>query len=135
MDRDNVGAVFNLCHYLKTAGPSRLEQELGSAFPHVLLVSINGADDGETQSMGWDRLIQPLDQGSFDVAKVLRVLKAHHYDGPVGLQVMPFVKSQKISFRGQSRLTKTCFRKSRIDFSTRCVQNPLHSERRVPSLS
>ena len=86
VDRDNVGAVFNLCHYLKTAGPSRLEQELGSAFPHVLLVSINGADDGETQSMGWDRLIQPLDQGSFDVARVLRVLKAHHYDGPVGLQ-------------------------------------------------
>lgn len=84
--RKNVGAVFNLCHYLKTAGPAQLEAELQDAFPHVMLVSINGADDGETTSMGWDRLIQPLDQGSFDVLRVLKVLQANHYFGPVGLQ-------------------------------------------------
>lgn len=84
--RSNVGAVFNLCHYLKTVGPSSLESELAEAFPHVALVSINGADNGETTSMGWGQLIQPLDKGSFDVTRVLRVLKNSGYDGPIGLQ-------------------------------------------------
>jgi len=86
VDRDNVGAVFNLCHYLRVSGPDRLEQELAAAFPHVMLVSINGADDGETTKMNWNRLIQPLGEGTFDSTRVLRVLQAHGYRGPIGLQ-------------------------------------------------
>ena len=86
VERPNVGAVFNLCHYLKTDGPVGLEADLAEAFPQVMLVSINGADDGDTPSMGWDRLIQPLDKGSFDVRRVLRVLKVNGYAGPIGLQ-------------------------------------------------
>lgn len=93
VQRDNVGAVFNLCHYLRTVGPQNLESELAGAFPHVMLVSINGADDGDTTRMGWDRLIQPLGRGSFDVRRVLRVLKQNSYEGPVGLQ--GFAISQK----------------------------------------
>jgi len=86
VDRENVGAVFNLCHYLRKDGADNLEQELAAAFPHVMLVSINGADDGETTNMGWDRLIQPLDQGTFDIKRVLKVLKDKQYSGPIGLQ-------------------------------------------------
>lgn len=86
VDKKNVGAVFNLCHYLRTSGPDKLEEELASAFPHVAVVSINGADAGDTKSMGWDRLIQPLGQGSFDVKRVLKVLKEKQYAGPIGLQ-------------------------------------------------
>ena len=86
VDRANVGAVFNLCHYLRTMGPQELESELGDAFPHVMLVSINGADDGDTRTMGWDRLIRPLDEGTLDVSRVLRLLKQQNYAGPVGLQ-------------------------------------------------
>lgn len=93
VQRDNVGAVFNLCHYLRTVGSRNLEDELVDAFPHVMLVSINGADDGETTRMGWDRLIQPLGQGSFDVRRVLRVLQQKNYKGPIGLQ--GFAISQK----------------------------------------
>ena len=36
--------------------------------------------------MGWDRLIQPLDQGTFDVRRVLGVLRDKEYPGPIGLQ-------------------------------------------------
>ena len=36
--------------------------------------------------MEWNRLIQPLGEGSFDVLKVLRILKDNNYKGPVGLQ-------------------------------------------------
>jgi len=36
--------------------------------------------------MQWDRLIQPLGHGSYDVLNVLRILKDNRYPGPVGLQ-------------------------------------------------
>ena len=36
--------------------------------------------------MDWDRLIQTLDRGSFDVGRVLRTLKQLDYTGPIGLQ-------------------------------------------------
>ncbi len=85
VQRDNVGAVFNLCHYLRTVGPHNLESELADAFPHVMLVSINGADDGDTTRMGRNHLILPLGQGSFDVRRLLRVLKKNTCKGPVGL--------------------------------------------------
>ncbi len=86
IDRDNVGTVFNLCHFLKADDPSKLEQRLDQAMPYLFLVSINGADDGPTHEMGWDRLIQPLGKGNYDVLKVLQLLKDKGYKGPVGLQ-------------------------------------------------
>ena len=84
--RANVGAVFNLCHYLRVTGSEHLEQELRNAFPYVMLVSINGADNGETQKMNWNRLIQPLGKGDFDPRIVLRILKEKGYQGAIGLQ-------------------------------------------------
>lgn len=96
--RNNVGAVFNLCHYLRTSGSENLEKELGDAFPHVMLVSINGADTGNTKSMGWDRLIQPLGKGSFDVKRVLKVLKEKKYTGPIGLQGFAVPEKPEIFF-------------------------------------
>jgi sugar phosphate isomerase/epimerase len=84
--RDNVGVAFNLCHFLKQADPEQLETRIREALPHLKLVSINGADSGDTPSMSWDRLIQTLDQGSFEVPRVLRELKRGGYQGPIGLQ-------------------------------------------------
>ena len=43
-------------------------------------------DDGNTNEMDWNRLIQPLGNGSFDVLRILRVLKEKNYKGPIGLQ-------------------------------------------------
>jgi sugar phosphate isomerase/epimerase len=86
IDRNNVGAVFNLCHYLKSDERSSLESTLETSIPFLAAVSINGADDGDTGSMTWSRLIQPLGRGSFDVLSVLRILEANKFNGPVGLQ-------------------------------------------------
>jgi sugar phosphate isomerase/epimerase len=86
INRRNVGAVFNLCHYLKVDNKDLLEKKLTDAIPYLAAVSINGADDGNTNDMDWSRLIQPLGEGNFDVLKVLRILKAGNYKGPVGLQ-------------------------------------------------
>ena len=86
INRRNVGAVFNLCHFLKVDERNHLGEKLIESVPYLAAVSINGADEGVTNEMGWDRLIQPLGKGSFDVLKVLQILKENHYSGPVGLQ-------------------------------------------------
>jgi len=86
VNRPNVGMSFNLCHFLKTDDAENLETVLKKSAPYLRLVSINGADAGKTQRMGWDRLIQPLGEGSFDVGKVIALLDEIGYTGPVALQ-------------------------------------------------
>ncbi len=81
-DRPNVGATFNLCHWLRTAPGQALEPLLDAAAPKLMLVSINGADtEGD-----WNRLIQPLDSGEYDVYALMKALRRRGYAGPVGLQ-------------------------------------------------
>lgn len=86
INRENVGAVFNLCHFLKTDERDSLERRLKKSIPYLAAVSINGADDGITRDMDWSRLIQPLGKGSFDVLNILRILRNNNYSGPIGLQ-------------------------------------------------
>jgi sugar phosphate isomerase/epimerase len=86
VDRTNVGATFNLCHWLKVEGDRDPKPVLKEALPRLFFVSINGADRGDTKSMEWDRLIQPLDRGSYDVAAFLKTLKELGYAAPIGFQ-------------------------------------------------
>ncbi len=82
-DRPSVGVTFNLCHWLKVEGDRNLELRLEEARPYLFVVTINGADSGGTD---WNRLIQPLDRGDFDHLRLLRILKAQGFRGPIGLQ-------------------------------------------------
>ena len=82
VDRPNVGVTFNLAHFLAAQDEANLDLRLRQALPHLYLVSINGAE----REGGWDRLIQPLDRGQFDVYSLLKKLVALGYSGPVGLQ-------------------------------------------------
>lgn len=84
--RPNLGVSFNLCHFLNQQDESELEATLRQAAPHLMLVSVNGADSGDTRRMGWDRLVRPLGEGSFDPAKLLGLLDEIGYRGPVSLQ-------------------------------------------------
>lgn len=86
VDRPNVGTSFNLCHFLKQHDEAEMEQVIRQSLPHLMLVSINGADSGDTRNMDWDRLIQTLDRGTFDNARLLRLLDTTGYKGPIGLQ-------------------------------------------------
>ena len=83
VDRPNVGVTFNLCHWMKLDDVKNMEPLLRLAKPHLMLVTINGADADGTD---WDRLIQPLGRGSFDVYGFLKMLKKLGYKGPIGLQ-------------------------------------------------
>ena len=59
---------------------------LRAALPRLMFVTISGADTGDTKAMGWDRLIQPLDAGTYDLASFVRTLDKVGYTGPVGFQ-------------------------------------------------
>ena len=85
VDRPNVGAMFNLCHWLRVDKQRDYKPLLQKAMPRLWAVSINGADVRDEGS-GWDHYIQPLDKGSFDVAALLKTLKELGYKGPIGLQ-------------------------------------------------
>ncbi len=87
VDRKDVGTTFNLCHWLKVEGDVDPIPSLQAEAAKLQFVTINGADKGDTKSMGWDRLIQPLDRGSYDVGAFLRRLRDEvKWSGPVGLQ-------------------------------------------------
>ncbi len=85
VDRGNFGVTFNLCHCLMAGDEARIPELLSDARQYLFLVTINGADSGAAATT-WDRLIRPLDEGSFDVSRVLKTLSELNYDGPIGLQ-------------------------------------------------
>jgi sugar phosphate isomerase/epimerase len=87
LNRSSVGTTFNLCHWLKVEGSERDPRPvLKAALPRLMFVTINGADTGDTKKMSWDRLIQPLGSGSYDVAAFVRNVRQVGYTGPIGFQ-------------------------------------------------
>jgi sugar phosphate isomerase/epimerase len=85
VDRPNVGVMFNLCHWLRVDKSRDYKPLLEKAMPRLWAISLNGADELDPNP-GFDRYIQPLDKGSFDVGKFLKTLKESGYKGPIGLQ-------------------------------------------------
>ncbi len=84
--RSNIGIVFNLCHFLKVEGQDKIEAAVTKAMPYLMMVSICGADSGDTKNMDWNRLIQPLGSGSFNTYDFVKLVKDKGYNGIVGLQ-------------------------------------------------
>ncbi len=85
VDRKNVGLTFNLCHALLDGAEPRVAALIDEAAPHLFIASINGADSGAgPKEMA--RVIQRLDQGSYDVGAVLRKFDQVGFRGPIGLQ-------------------------------------------------
>jgi len=83
VDHPNVGANFNLCHWLKVDGDKDHRIVLRENANRIFAVTINGAQvDAEAWTGG---LIQPLDRGDFDNRALLGLLQEIAYDGPIGL--------------------------------------------------
>jgi len=81
--RDNVGVMFNLCHFLKVEPGSDLRKAITDAAALLWQVSINGADKKGTS---WGQLIQTLDQGDFDHRALLQMLDQIDFQGNIGFQ-------------------------------------------------
>ncbi len=80
--RPNVGVTINLCHELAAGNAAQMDAIVARCAPHLTLVSINGADP----TGGWNELIRPLGEGTYDVGRFLDVLHRIGYTGPIGLQ-------------------------------------------------
>jgi sugar phosphate isomerase/epimerase len=85
VDCKNFGVTFNLCHTLAAGDEESVPALLEKAGSSLLAVTINGADAG-VKGPQWNRLIQTLDRGSYNVGNVLHALKRVGYQGPIGLQ-------------------------------------------------
>ena len=81
--RDNVGVMFNLCHYLKVEPKTDLKTALTEAKPLLWQVSTCGAEKGGNS---WGQLIQTLDRGSYDQAALFQMLRELGFKGNVGFQ-------------------------------------------------
>jgi len=78
-----VGANFNLCHWLMVDGQKDFRPVLRRHADKIFAVTINGAQLG---SKTWTNgLIQPLDRGDFDNRELLATLREIGYRGPIGL--------------------------------------------------
>ena len=81
--RDNVGVMFNLCHYLKVEPKTDLKAALTEAKPLLWQVSTSGAEIGGNN---WGQLIQTLDRGTFDQNNLFQILREIGFSGNVGFQ-------------------------------------------------
>ena len=81
--RDNVGVMFNLCHYLKVEPKTDLKAALTDAKPLLWQVSTSGAKKGGNS---WGQLIQTLDRGDFDQKALFQILDEIGFSGNVGFQ-------------------------------------------------
>ena len=87
VDDPDLGVTFNLCHWLKVEGSERDPLPvIKAALPRLNFITINGADTGDTRKLGWDKLIQPLGRGTYDVKAFVANVRAAGYRGPFGFQ-------------------------------------------------
>jgi len=87
VESPSLGVTFNLCHWLKVEGSERDPLPLiKDALPRLNFVTVNGADTGDTQKLGWDKLIQPLGRGTYDVGTFVAKVRGVGYRGPFGFQ-------------------------------------------------
>jgi sugar phosphate isomerase/epimerase len=87
VDDPDLGVTFNLCHWLKVEGAERDPVlVIKAALLRLNFITINGADGGDTRKLGWDKLIQPLGRGTYDVKTFVANARAAGYRGPFGFQ-------------------------------------------------
>jgi len=79
--RKNVGANFNLVHWKWVKQTRPVAAALKESLPHLFSVTINGLKKSGRR----DRIVS-LDQGEYDMAAFLGIVKKVGFTGPVGLQ-------------------------------------------------
>ena len=102
-----VGVMFNLCHWAAVDKSENLEPVLRSALPYLSSITINGTDTPEEIQAKTGNWLQPLDAGSFDQAKLFKILDDLGYHGPVGLQCYGIPGDARIHLERSMKKWKT----------------------------
>ena len=83
VNHPNVGANFNLCHWLKVEGDKDWRPLVRDSAGKIFVVTLSGAQRGAS---AWTNgLIQPLDKGDFDNRALVTAFREAGYRGPIGL--------------------------------------------------
>ena len=91
----NLFITLHLCHEIRAGNGDRLEEVAKKVQPYLRLATINGANTKYIDNnKDWSKTIQPLGEGDYDSVKLLRVLKAIKYDGPVILHTFGLNKAR-----------------------------------------
>jgi len=83
---NEVGAMFNLCHWMRADANRDLRAVLKEAKPWLMAVSLSGSDTPAQVRAKKGNWIQPLDKGAYDITAFLSILRDIKYSGPIGLQ-------------------------------------------------
>lgn len=115
VDHPRFGVCFNLCHFLKQHDMAELRPTLEKARPYLKMLTINGSAVGDTQTMNWDKLIQPLDQGEFDLPGFLHTVYCElGYRGPCYVQcyglTVPAKELLERTKRAWEKMLPSCLR-------------------------
>ena len=102
-----AGVMFNLCHWAAVDKSENLESVLRSALPYLSAITINGTDTPEAIQAKTGNWLQPLDAGSFDQAKLFKILGNLGYHGPVGLQCYGLSGDARIHLERSMKKWKT----------------------------
>jgi len=102
-----VGIMFNLCHWAAVDKSENLESVLRLSMPYLASITINGTDTPEEVQAKTGNWLQPLDAGSFDQAKLFKILDDLDYRGPVGLQCFGIPGDAKIHLERSMNKWKT----------------------------
>lgn len=86
VNRDNVGAVFNLPHFLVSDSAENISKVINLIYPKLFAVSICGSSAGDLKDANWDHAVQPLGKGTFDTYRFVELLLEKGFTGPIGLQ-------------------------------------------------
>ena len=78
-----MGVTFTFCHFLALDDAENMDRVLELARPYLNMVTINGSDGYDAKNVSaW---IKTLDEGTFDVSRVLVSLRKIDYRGPIGI--------------------------------------------------
>jgi hypothetical protein len=72
---------------MKQSDERDIPARLRAAKDHIVSAVINGSPTGNTRAMNFDRLVQHIDQGQFDLARFLDLLCGElKFKGPIFIQ-------------------------------------------------
>ena len=87
VNHPNFGVCFNLCHALACGEEDQVFSLLEKAKDRLFTVTLSGAHAHATgDDRLWKQLIQPLGNGTYDMAALLKKLRDTGFDGPIGFQ-------------------------------------------------
>lgn len=86
VNKPNVFLAVHLCHELRAGNGNSISQVIARVAPYIKAATISGANLAEIGNVsGWNDVIKPVGDGTYDLQPFYDGLYASGYKGPVGI--------------------------------------------------